>query len=286
MYICFFSLIIFTIVYKYPTDNIKINLYNNINPPSESSVINKLPWEDDEKFKEYISEYQTPILMAAYCTVLKNPMPGEEDNVHLAAKSLSGTVVMPGEVFSQNKELGPYTKSKGYKKGPTYIGTKVISSYGGGVCKVTSTLYNVSVLSNLKIVERHNHNMPVSYVPYGQDAAVAYGGKDFKFLNNTSFPILIWCQEVGDALYMAFYGRQSPPKITWNNEILKKTKAPIVYRYNPNIEKGKENIIIKGIDGATVKSWITIYNSDGSISVKELGISHYNPRPYLIEKNS
>lgn len=282
-----FSLVVILtfVLFKYPTNNIKTKLYNP-QLPTQSGIVDKLPWDEDNSFKKAISEHNTPVLMAAYCTVLKDPLPGEEENVHLAASSLCGIVVNPGEVFAQNKKLGPYTESKGYKKGPTYMGSTLTTTVGGGVCKIASTLYNVSILSNLKIVERHNHNMPVPYVPYGQDATVAYGGKDFKFLNNTSHPILIWCQGLDNVLYMGFYGVEYPPKITWNHEILKTTTAPKVYKYNPNLEKGTEKIIIEGMDGATIKSFVTIYNEDNTTNIKNLGISHYRPMPYIIERNN
>jgi vancomycin resistance protein YoaR len=122
-------------------------------------------------------------------------------------------------VFSQNNTIGPYIEGKGYRKGPTYIGANLTTTIGGGVCKISSTLYNVSVLSNLEIVERYNHTMPVPYVPYGQDATVAYGVKDFKFKNNTDFPILIWAKGIENRLYMGVYGKEEPPEVEWNHNI-------------------------------------------------------------------
>ena len=165
---------------------------DNVDIPEKSSPVANLPWEKDEKFLKAQEENNAHTLMAAFCSVLIDPLPGEEYNVQLAAKSLSGIVVQPGEVFSQNQNIGPYTESRGYRKGASYAGANIIQTEGGGVCKIASTLYNVAILSDLKIVERHNHTMPVNYVPYGQDATVAYGSKDFKFKNDREYPILIW----------------------------------------------------------------------------------------------
>ena len=145
-----------------------------LNPPNESGPVVNLPWKDDPKFIEAQKKNETDILLAAYVTVLRDPLPGEEYNVHLAADSLAGKIVSPGHVFSQNNSIGPYVESKGYKKGPTYVGSHVTTTTGGGVCKIASTLYNVSILSNMQVIERHSHGMPVPYVPYGQDATVAY----------------------------------------------------------------------------------------------------------------
>ncbi|MDI9476738.1 MAG: VanW family protein [Natronincolaceae bacterium] len=254
--------------------------------PDKSGPVTSLPWENDLKFIEAQKKNETDVLLAAYVTVLRDPLPGEEYNVHLAASSLAGTVVQPGHIFSQNSSIGPYVESRGYKKGPTYVGSRVTTTTGGGVCKIASTLYNVSILSNIAIVERHSHGMPVPYVPYGQDATVAYGVKDFKFKNNKDFPILIWAKGVENNLYIAFYGREKPPKIKWQHKVLATTKAPREYRINPDLEEGVEKVIIKGMDGARVDSCVIIEHPDGTTEKKNLGISYYRPMPYLIEVKS
>lgn len=257
----------------------------NVDMPDESGVVNNLPWVDNDKFLKAQEENKTNILMSAYCAVLKDPLPGEEFNVHLAASSIAGTVIAPNQIFSQNNKIGPYVESKGYKIGPTYIGTKLTTTVGGGVCKISSTLYNVSILSNLEIVERHNHSMPVPYVPYGQDATVSYGAKDFRFKNNTNFPILIWAEGIENRLYIGFYGRAKPPEIEWNHKILQVTEAPKYYKKNPNLIEGEEKTIVEGMAGASVESWITIKKSDGTTQTKHLGVSYYKPMPHVIEVN-
>lgn len=178
----------------------------------KSGPTTNVPWEANKEFIDSKAKNQTPVMMAAYRTVLRDPLPGEEENVHLAARSLAGTVIKPGEVFSQNSKLGPYVESRGYKKGPTYMGTTLTTTIGGGVCKIASTLYNVTILSNLLVEERSAHSMPVPYVPYGQDATVSYGNKDYRFRNNTNHPIMIWSQGVDNILYIAFYGNSTPPR--------------------------------------------------------------------------
>ena len=257
----------------------------NIDIPDESGSVSNLPWVNDQKFLEAQEKNNAYILMAAYCSVLIDPLPGEEFNVSLAAKALVGTVVPSEDIFSQNKALGPYTESRGYRKGASYSGSNIVQTEGGGVCKIASTLYNVAILSNLDIIERHNHTMPVNYVPYGQDATVAYGGKDFKFKNNRDFPILIWSQIVGNRLYIGFYGQEASPEIKWNHKTIDMVEAPKYYRQNPDLKEGEERVILKGMDGATVESWITIKEDDGKIKTKNLGISRYIPMPHIIEVN-
>lgn len=245
----------------------------------------ELPWAEDEFFLEKQANTGADVLLGAYRTVLRDPLPGEEFNVHLAADMLSGRTVEPGEVFSQNGSIGPYTSERGFQKGPTYAGASLITTIGGGVCKIASTIYNVTVLSNLEIVERHAHSMPVPYVPYGQDATVAYGARDFKFRNNTSSMLLIWAKGIDNVLYIAFYGSEPSPEIEWKHEVLLTRKAPKNYKTNPSLEQGSERILLEGMDGAVIKSWVTVTNNDESI-VKYMGVSDYSPMPYIIERAS
>lgn len=268
------------------TDENRTDFENDPPEPPVSGEITEVPWENDEKFKAAMEDNDTYILMAAYRTVLRDPLPGEEYNVHHAAQLLAGTIVKPGETFSQNQRIGPYTQSRGFQKGPTYMGSTLTTTVGGGVCKIASTLYNVTVLSNLTVTERHYHSMPVPYVPYGQDATVAYGAKDFRFRNSTGFPVLIWARGIDNVLYMGFYGRAKPPKVQWNHKTLKVYPASKVYRTNKNLPADTEKIVLEGMDGAVVKSWVTIENPDGTITIKQLGSSYYNPMAHLIEKGT
>lgn len=243
-----------------------------------------VPWEKNPEFLKAQEENNAFVMMAAYCTVLPNPLPGEEANVHLGAKYLQGKVLKPGEVFSQNLTVGPYSQQRGFKEGPVYLGTQLSRTTGGGVCKIASTLYNVAVLCNLPIIERHPHSMPVPYVPYGQDATVNYGAKDIKFTNNLSHPLLIWSQGVDNRLYIAFYGESKPPKIKWHHEVLKIQKAHKIYKNNWLLPEGEERLIYPGMDGALIKSWVTIETRNGKSEVKQMGSCWYSPMPHIFEK--
>lgn len=253
--------------------------------PNVSGTVTNLPWANNSRFLRAQKKYEANVLIAAFCTVLNNPSVGEEFNVHLAASSIAGTVLEPGETFSQNGTIGPYNEEKGYKTGQSYVGSDIINTVGGGVCKVATTLYNVSVSGNLEIIERYNHFMPVSYVPYGQDATVAYGSKDLKFKNTTEYPILIWAEGVKNRLYVSLYGREKAPSVEWSHKVLSRVKAPRIYKANPNLEKGQENILLEGAEGVSVESQVTITYSDGKVTTKDMGISQYWPMPYIIEIN-
>jgi hypothetical protein len=242
-----------------------------------------LPWLENSSFQESVKKYQTPVLMAAYRASLPDPIMAEGYNIGLAAQQLAGTVVQTEEVFSQNHTLGPYIESKGYKAGPTYSGNQLITTVGGGVCKIASMLYNVVTFCDLKVISRSPHSMTVPYVPPGQDATVYYGCRDFSFFNDSGRPILIWAQKEGDTLYMAFYGQKRAPAVVWHHKIISHNKMWTERRYNSSLPPGQENIVNPGQNGLAVKSWVTIIGAGGEITEKSKGISYYKPSPRVIE---
>lgn len=253
--------------------------------PEESQLVTEFPWDEDQNFTNAQAENNTDVLIAGFTTVFEDSTPEERENIDLAASMINGTIVDPGEVFSQNETAGPYTEERGYKEGIGYVGGEVVKDFGGGVCNVATTLYNASIASDLDIVERHNHSMPVPYVPYGQDAAVAYGYKDFKFKNNTADPMLIWTELVDNRLYMGFYGKEAAPEITWEHETLSETETTTKYEINPELSDGEENVIVDGMDGKVVHSILKIKDENGEEQIKELGESVYNPKINVIERN-
>ena len=112
-------------------------------------------------------------------------------NLELAASKINGTIISPGEEFSYNKTVGARTISAGYKEAKIYSNGQVVDGIGGGICQISSTLYNSVIFANLDVTERYNHQFLTSYVSQGRDATVVYGVKDFKFKNNRSLPIKI-----------------------------------------------------------------------------------------------
>ena len=271
----------------YAQDNkiILDSIYDNYHIPEVSGSVSNFPWRNDDDFLKAKDKYKTPILMAGFCAVLKNPLPGEEYNVRLASEKIIGNIIKSNNIFSQNSSIGPYTKSKGFKDGASYISGNIQMTEGGGVCKIATTLYNLAVLSDLEIVERYNHSMPINYVPYGQDATVAYGIKDFRFKNNKEGNILIWSKMIDNRLYMAFYGESNSPKVDWNHQILDITSPPVKYIKNTNLNPGEMITRLNGMDGASVKSTVTVTQKDGSFSIKNMGTSYYQPLPKIIEIN-
>lgn len=253
--------------------------------PEESKEMAEFPWEAKEDFQNIQKENNTDVLIAGYATVFKSFTLEESENIRLAAEAINGSIVNPGEVFSQNETAGPYTEERGYKEGIGYVNGEAVKDFGGGVCKVATTLYNTAIASNLEIIERYNHSMPVPYVPYGQDAAVAYGHKDFRFENTTENPMLIWSEFIDNRLYMAFYGQEAAPEITWEHETLSENKSTTEYRTNNELDESEENILVHGMDGKVVHSILRIKDENGEETIKDLGQSSYAPLKTTIEIN-
>jgi vancomycin resistance protein YoaR len=242
-----------------------------------------MPWDYEPEFLAFQDMYDVHILLGGYKTVLLDPLPGEEYNVSICSRYLRGMVIQPGEVFSINDKVGPYNKERGFMEGPTYSGTTLIKSTGGGVCKVATTLYNASMLGNLSIIERHNHTMPVSYVEYGQDASVAFDYKDLKLVNNRAYPILIWAEGIEDTLYIGIYGRDTPPIVEWKHETSGVRVPFTIYKKNILLKPGEIKEVVKGMEGRTVRSWVHITYKDGTEEIKYVGISIYEPLPCIVE---
>ena len=137
-----------------------------------------------EAFPDLLSEFSTK-----YSASNKN----RTTNLILASNKINGTVLMPGETFSYNKVVGERTIQAGYKEAPIYVSGRVENGIGGGICQITTTLYNAVVYANLDIVERSNHQFVPSYAGPSRDATVVYGAIDFKFKNNKDYPIKITC---------------------------------------------------------------------------------------------
>ena len=112
-------------------------------------------------------------------------------NIHVAGEATSDILLMPGETFSYNKTTGARNWANGYKSAPVIVGGKVVNGEGGGVCQVSTTIYNAALISGLSIEEVHNHSLPSRYAPRGRDATVSYGYTDLKFSNPFTHPVYI-----------------------------------------------------------------------------------------------
>ncbi|MBC8101817.1 MAG: VanW family protein [Cytophagales bacterium] len=131
------------------------------------------------------------------------------NNIKVAAESIDGTLLSPGEVFSLNKTVGKRTQARGYLTATVFVDAEKVPGIGGGVSQVTGTLFNAAALAGLAIQEVNPHSRPVAYLPIGRDATVAYGSKDLKFANNTKAPVYIAYTFDGSRLHATLFGAKT-----------------------------------------------------------------------------
>lgn len=170
-----------------------------------------------------------PNLLSQYSTKYSTRDQKRTTNLKLAANKINGTVLMPGETFSYNKVVGERTIAAGYQEAPIYVSGKVVDGLGGGICQITTTLYNAVVYANLDIVERSNHQFVPSYAPASRDATVVYGSIDFKFKNNRDYPIKIVCSVQNGIANFQIYGLKTDNdyEVTISNRITSTTSNAI-----------------------------------------------------------
>lgn len=130
-------------------------------------------------------------VISSFSTKVYDKSKNRVQNLKVAAKAVNGTVIKPGETFSFNKTVGPRTAEKGYKEAPVLVGKEHTKGLGGGVCQVSTTIFNAAKKADLDIVERHTHDIEVVYAKNGTDATVSYGTLDMKFKNTKDYDILI-----------------------------------------------------------------------------------------------
>ena len=168
-----------------------------------------IPVEEDKPLatKELLSQVREEI--GTYHTKFGLNDSNRVYNIQKASNSIDNMVVLPGESFSFNSTTGPRSLSAGYKEATVISNGEFVPGEGGGVCQVSSTLYNTIVESGLEITERHTHSLPISYVPPGRDATVAFDVLDLKFKNNYSAPIYIKSYVSGGTLTIKMYGNKN-----------------------------------------------------------------------------
>jgi len=192
------------------------------------------------------------------------------NNIIVATRSINGTVLLPGDTFSFNGVVGKRTVERGYQEAPVIIKNKVDSGLGGGICQVSSTLYNAVLRGNLKIAARYHHTYPSSYVPIGMDATVDYGNLDFKFTNNYSYPLYIAASTGGGVVSFAIYSNASltSTKCTVTNEIYETIQATTQYIDDATIAAGTTVVDQPAHTGYKVRVYRAVYK-DGKLVNKE-----------------
>lgn len=224
------------------------------------------------------------VLLSTYTTQYNTAQVNRSHNISIAAATIDKKLVAPHVVFSFNDAIGDCTATKGYLEAMVIVSGKFEPGLAGGICQVSSTLYNASLLAGMDIVERHNHSLAVSYVPLGRDATVSSGICDFQFRNNTEHPIYIRTSASSGRLTMNIYGDLlDKKKIEIYNIIDQTLDFNTVTEQDPSLKPGEEKVDHNGQLGYVVRAFRSFYTGDGQIIKTELlSRDRYDPLDKLI----
>ena len=213
-----------------------------------------------EKTIADLGEKAFPDQLSTYTTRYNSGNYNRSNNLELAAKAINGTVLMPGETFSYNQTVGERTISAGYKAAAAYAGGKVIQDVGGGICQISSTLYNAVLLANLEITDRSNHCFETSYVPAGRDATVNWGTVDFQFKNNRKYPIKIETTAGGGIATAKIHGlkEENEYEVVIQSKVTSYISRTTRYKNDSTMDEGKEVIEDNGFDGCNSETYKNI----------------------------
>lgn len=209
-------------------------------------------------------------------------------NLEIACQKINGKVLLAGETFSYNQTLGPRTVAAGYKNGKVYEGGEVVDGIGGGICQISSTLYNTVLMANLEIVERRNHQFVTSYLPAGRDATVVYGAIDFKFKNTRKFPVRIVASAKNGIATVSMFGMKEEKEYTFTFSTKTVASIPPTTKYEEDttLPAGTEKVKRKGANGLKTETYITKLLNGKAVSTTLLSKDTYDAMTKIIVKST
>ena len=225
-----------------------------------------------------------PNLLSSFNTKYDVTNKNRSNNLELSAAKINGTVLMPGEEFSYNKVVGERTIEAGYKDAKIYSNGKIIDGLGGGICQISSTLYNAVLYANLEITSRRNHQFLTSYIGAGLDATVVYGSTDFKFKNNRKYPIKIVAEVKNGIAKMDIYGVKEEVEYVVKLE-------PVILNYIPyktqyvtdnSLASGQQVVKQAGSNGCKSVTYKYLLLNGSIISKTEISRDTYNAVPKIV----
>ena len=247
-----------------------------------------LQYTDPEITTNKIGTEAFPNLLSSFSTKYDASNKDRSTNLKLAMDKINGVVLMPGEEFSYNKVVGERTISAGYKEAKIYSNGKVIDGLGGGICQISTTLYDAVLYANLEVTSRRNHQFVTSYVKAGLDATVVYGSTDFKFKNSRSYPIKIVGEVDGGVEKIDIYGVKEETEYEVKLE-------PVVINYIPyttktikdsSLPKGKTVVEQSGSNGVKTVTYKYLLLNGKVVSKTVLSNDTYNPMQRIIRVGS
>lgn len=247
-----------------------------------------LKYTSPEKTTHDIGTEAFPDLISRFSTKYDVTLRNRTTNLELASNKINGYVLFPGEEFSYNKVVGERTIAAGYKEAAMYSGGEVVDGLGGGICQISSTLYNVVVKANLEVTQRSNHQFVTSYVDAGKDATVVYGAIDFKFVNTRKYPIKITSTVKNGIVEMKIFGVKE--EVEYDIEIETETLSYIPYsvKYieDSKLNAGEEIVQQYGASGRKTKAYKVCRLNGAIVSKTLISTDTYSPMNKIIRRGT
>ncbi len=220
---------------------------------------------------EKIGSEAFPDVLGSYTTRYDMSNEDRTTNLQLAVNKINGTILLANQEFSYNTTVGERTIAAGYREAKVYENGQVVDGLGGGICQISSTLYNAVVLANLEITQRRNHQFVTSYLPAGRDATVVYGSQDFKFKNTRKYPIKINASINNGVAKIEINGlkQENESEISFETHTISTIPFSVKYIDDNNLDEGQEKIEQKGVNGIVTETY-KIERVNGNIVAKTL----------------
>lgn len=223
------------------------------------------------------------VVLGSYRTTYSAGKVDRSHNLQLAIKSINGTVVMPGEVFSADQAIGPRDQEHGFRDAPIFADGEITPATGGGICQIASTIYNAALFAGLPIVERHHHSQPVTYTPAGRDATVYAGSLDLRFSNDTGYPVVVLGQMGSGSVTINIVGkREANRKVKIERSAVKTVDYESQQVPDPLLPLGKKQVEKKGRKGLQVTVYRIITKPDGTEARETLHTDVYRPQKEVV----
>ncbi len=239
---------------------------------------------EPETTTEYLDSRLFADVLGEKTTTMYTSSSNRVNNIATAASAINGTVLMPGDEFSFNGIVGKRTAEKGYKLAGAYVAGETVEQIGGGICQVSSTIYYCVLKADLKVTERSNHVFTVDYLPLGMDATVNWGSLDFKFVNDTEWPIRISAHVENRALTVQLLGTDEDGgylELSYAvNEVYNKS---VVEEVDETLAPGASKVKTSGHTGYKVTTYKTYYDADGNkLNTVTVGTSTYRKQDRVV----
>lgn len=205
-----------------------------------------------------------------FSTILRSNQPGRRHNIEATAQTIHNRLLAPGEIFDFAEVVKTTAEQDGYREAPVIVNGRLAPGIGGGICQVSTTLYNAALLTGMSIVERKNHSIPVGYIPIGRDATYSTDYINFRFQNHHASHLLIRTKLQGQRLTISFFGDMDPSvSYQLQTESIEKIAPPVHYVNRPHLRPGQQQVLKQGKSGYKVTT-VRLVHQNGKLIDKEL----------------